>query len=437
LPKDNYKKLFLFAAIIFFIFGIITSPWEGHQKWVWRGLFLYFIPLFCMFFRSKKTQTIGIIIGLTLGLQTLVSPVFFDYFQPQDLFTTTPNTSLTINIPPGIYPGLDGAQENWTDSKGYRVTKTINYETKPSGHFRIFTIGASTTEGFPGLGNQSNWPHLLQEKLNRNLPELEVEVINAGMGATMSNHHLATLKKVLSYSPDMVVFLVGINDWNRHIKVVQDNVGKFIQFDSEGKQILLKGVDPKYNFAFTRFRKAFRFDHTFLAELIKAIKNRSKSNEKEENTPTDGGFQDGSYLSNQMGALNRTDKRVFRPRTVYPFYADSLQTIGSICKSNKIDCLFATQPTAYQPGADKKIKDRFWMVPPNRDYTLDFDSLIHIAELYNNFLINFAKENKFPSCDLASQIKPSIDNFLDDCHFNLLGAKKVANLMSNCIIDSD
>mgnify|MGYP002029594213 FL=1 len=94
-----------------------------------------------------------------------------------------------------------------------------------------------------------------------------------------------------------------------------------------------------------------------------------------------------------------------------------------------------TQPTAYQLEAEKEIKDRLWMVPPNRDYALDFDSMVHIAELYNNYLIGFSKENKFPYCDLASQIKPSVDNFIDDCHFNLLGAKNVADLVSSCIVD--
>ena len=443
MSTDNRKKLFLFIAVLFFILGVITVPWEGHEKWVWRGLVLYFLPLLCMAFRSQKIQRIGIIIGLTLGLQTLVSPIFLNSFQTVDLVTIKPNISQTINIPSGILPGLYGSQENKTDPKGYRVTKSINYKNKPPGHFRVFAIGASTTEGYPGLGNWNNWPHLLQEKLDRNLLHSEVEVINTGVSATTINHHLATLRKVLSYSPDMVVFLVGINDWNRHIKVVQDNkggLGRFIQFDDAGKQIVALGIDPKYNIAFKHFREVFRFDHTILAEFIKTIKKRLRSNEREgtscEVNALNCGVHDGSFLASKMGALNRIDKRIFRPRTVYPSYAHYLQTIGNICKSNKITCLFVTQPTAYRPEADKKIKDRLWMVPPNRGYTLDFGSLIHIAKLYNDYLISFAKENKFPFCDLTSQIKPSVDNFIDDCHFNLLGAKKVADRISSCIVQS-
>ena len=50
-----------------------------------------------------------------------------------------------------------------------------------------------------------------------------MEVINAGITATRVKHHLVTLKKILPYSPDLIIFLIGINDWDRHIKVVQDN----------------------------------------------------------------------------------------------------------------------------------------------------------------------------------------------------------------------
>ena len=439
--KNNRKKLFFFIAIIFFAFGVFTAPWEGHEKWIWHCLILYSLPLFCMLFQSTKIQEIGIIIGLSIGLQSLISPILLNYSQEIDLFTLKKNNFQTINIPKGIYPGLYGLQEGMTDQKGYRVTKTIDYESKPIKNFRIFTIGASTTAGFPALGNRNNWPHLLQEKLNQALSHLDVEVINAGMSATTINHQLATFKKVLSYSPDMVIFLIGINDWNHHIKLFQDNRGwlnKFIQYDDLEERVVLAAVDAQYNIALWNFRDSIRFDHTVLAELIKRFKSKVRSNKPKEtdcgSNAMNCGVHDGSYLAGQMGALNRGDKRTFRPQTVFPYYTHYLEKIGSICKSNEVDCLFMTQPTAYHLEAEKEIRDRLWMVPPNRDYALDFGSMVHIAKLYNKRLIGFAKENKFSYCDLASQITPSVDNFVDDCHFNLLGAKNVADFVSSCIV---
>ena len=157
---DIRKKTIFFFRNYFFVFGLITAPWEGHQKWVWRGLICFSIPLFCMLFRSQKTQAIGIVIGATLVLQTLISPIFFNYFRDVDLITLSPNIFHTKFIPTGIYPGLDGSQVTATDDKGYRVTKPINYTDKPIGHFRIFTLGGSTTAGFPFIGIWNNWPHL-------------------------------------------------------------------------------------------------------------------------------------------------------------------------------------------------------------------------------------------------------------------------------------
>jgi hypothetical protein len=440
--KNNRKKLFLFIATIFFAIGVFTAPWEGHEKWIWRCLVLYSLPLLCMLFQSTKTQEIGIIIGLSMGLQTFISPIFLNYYQEIDLITLKKNNFQTINILKGVYPGLYGLQESMTDQKGYRVTKTIDYENKPIESFRIFTIGASTTEGYPALGNQNNWPHLLQEKLNQALSNLDVEVINAGLSATTINHQLATFKKVLSYSPNMVIFLIGINDWNHHIKLSQDNRGwlkNFFQYDDLEERVVLAAVDAKYNIALSNFRDSIRFDHTILAELIKRFKSKMTSNKPKETTcgsnAMNCGVHDGSYLASQMGGLNRVDKRNFRPQTVFPYYTHYLEKIGSICKSNEVDCLFMTQPTAYHLEAEKEIRDRLWMVPPNRDYALDFSSMVHIAKLYNNHLIGFAKENKFSYCDLASQMRPSVDNFVDDCHFNLLGAKNVADFVSSCVVD--
>jgi hypothetical protein len=439
---DVRKKLFIYLTIIFLVFGAITAPWEGHQKWVWRGMFLYFLPMFCMFFRSQKIQETGIIIGVALVLQTLISPVFFNYFQDVDLITIEPNFSKTLTIPAGIYPGVEGPQLTKTDHKGYRITKPISYTNKPNGSFRIFTLGGSTTAGFPWVGIRNNWPHLLQEKLDQNLSHVDVEVINAGVTATRAKHHLATLKKILPYSPDMVIFLIGINDWDRHIKVAQDNKGvmsSFIRYDEVEQQFLIRGIDTKYSMAFWNFREAIRFDHTILAETIKLIKKRLRSNEKkatscpQENPNCFDSVADESHLTNQTGGLARTDKRTFRPQKVSSYYTYYLKKIRDVCQSNKIDCIFVTQPTAYHHQAKKEIKERLWMVPGNRDYTLDFDSLIHISELYNNYLIGFAKENDFPSCDLASQIEPSIGNLVDDCHFNLQGAKNVASFLFSCI----
>ena len=118
-----------------------------------------------------------------------------------------------VNVRAGI-PGIKGEQIVSTDSKGFRTTKDIDYGTNAS--YRIFAIGGSTTTQM-FLNDRNTWTHLLQEHLSKTT-KLDVEVINTGVDGLRAKHHLATLRNIIGLLPDMVIILVGINDWNRHVK---------------------------------------------------------------------------------------------------------------------------------------------------------------------------------------------------------------------------
>ena len=90
--------------------------------------------------------------------------------------------------------GVAGIQRITTDTKGFRVTKNIDYESKSA--FRIFAIGGSTTEQI-FLDDKTTWTHLLQEKFSEHFP---VEVINTGVSAetlkvVMRHRDFATTEK--------------------------------------------------------------------------------------------------------------------------------------------------------------------------------------------------------------------------------------------------
>jgi len=77
----------------------------------------------------------------------------------------------------------------------------------------------------------------------------------------------------------------------------------------------------------------------------------------------------------------------------------------------------------------------FWMTSPDRfkKATLTIESLIYVAALYNNFLIDFAADNDVPLCNLDVEIKPTFENFYDEMHFNEQGARNVAESLHTCI----
>lgn len=114
-----------------------------------------------------------------------------------------------------------GLQHN---SQGFRRSEDVSME-KPAGTYRIFLMGGSTAYGTGGL-----WPHLqkeyavldnqetidayLERGLSEAMPGTRIEVINAAIPSIWTHHHLIYLNQtILSYDPDMVVFVDGYNDF--------------------------------------------------------------------------------------------------------------------------------------------------------------------------------------------------------------------------------
>ena len=424
------KKAQLVVALVFIFIGLATVPWEGDQKWIWRGMILYSIPLLCCLFSSSKVKEIGFLVGACTLFQALASPFLLDKVTLKDYVTLKPNFHKVINVKNGVISGIDGDQAYNTDEKGFRVTRKINYEKKPDNFLRIFAIGSSTVEGML-LGDQVNWPHLLQEKLNSALAPKQVEVINTGKSATSSRNHLATFIQILKYEPDIVIFLMGGNDWGHHIKLSQTQKTKFHKLANK----IGINLNTKTKESLSAFRATSRFDNSLIAEVIKISKKKLKKDTSFEKNTLYQSFAGGS-ITTSMGSLNRADKRTFLPNHVSPEYRYFVSKMGEACKDNKLICIFSNQPTAYKKNATDEIKSKFWVTPHNEDYTLSFDSMVHIANIYNNFTISFAIDNNFIPCNIAGKIPPTLDYLWDDIHFNLGGAKKAGKIIFECVMHS-
>ena len=71
------------------------------------------------------------------------------------------------------------------------------------------------------------------------------------------------------------------------------------------------------------------------------------------------------------------------------------------------------------------------MTPTNETYTLKIENLVYISRLYNDFLIEFSKNNSIECIDTSNLFskKSNMYPFYDDCHFNEEGANAMANLI--------
>lgn len=91
---------------------------------------------------------------------------------------------------------------------GFR-TKEFQMQ-KPAGIYRIICIGASTT--VQGNTNDDTYPAILEKKLNKRYPGLEIEVLNFGISAILSDYWLHDLEGLFKFQPDLIIQYDVVND---------------------------------------------------------------------------------------------------------------------------------------------------------------------------------------------------------------------------------
>lgn len=403
------QKLLFTLALVCFFFGVATYDREAY-KWGIITIALYSIPLLSFLTKSKFIRTYSVWFGLFLVLQSILS--YYKYLHYHHL---TPNLHYELDVQGDGMPGIQGKQTISTDFLGFRTTKTIAYPSKTHA-LRIFALGASTTESIY-IDDHKTWPHLLQERLSEKIQK-PVEVINASVSGLRLVHILDNFKKILKFHPDVAIFLIGVNDWNKDI---------LSQFD--------KTVDVH-----NRFYSKFGLEYYEMTKLYLrntlfglALQNLPFKRGTPPSDPTGTVIEKGEYFTKQNNTLAKADVRKYKPQDISSEYRTYLEKTARLCKKEKILCVFLTQPNAYKETADDKTRQHFWMTPPNEKYTLDMASMIKVAQIYNEKLKEFTVSHSVAFCDLDKEIPPTLESFYDEVHFNEPGSALVAAKLSDCL----
>jgi lysophospholipase L1-like esterase len=113
-----------------------------------------------------------------------------------------------------LTPGfsLSGSKVNLSiNSLGFRGDEFSRQ--KPPDTVRIACVGASTTFCIEATSNETTWPARLQSLLQAQQPDVNIEVINAGVGGYLMDESLKNVQyRVLPLQPDLVIFYEGHND---------------------------------------------------------------------------------------------------------------------------------------------------------------------------------------------------------------------------------
>ena len=394
--------IILIITLIIEIIFINSLPTQWYTKANFIVIFgfyqLLLIPS-AVFLAIKKFATYSITCILLLFVNLFSSNILIS----NDFKTLPKKFTKRLIVRGNVMPNFEGINTITTDEKGFRSLNKIDYND--DSNFRIFAIGGSTTEQI-FVDDKETWTSLLEIGLI-NSTSRTLEVINTGVSGLRAKHHFATMIETEKYHPDAYIFLLGVNDWNKHIT---DNY-------------LAKNFIPSINLTDTLIWKGLSFVKTFFFSKINEVSEVSEVIEEY-----------GDYYSKQNNSLEKGDIRSFVPKIIDPQYETVVNKIATKCNENEYLCFFLNQPSAYSARLTPDLKKRLWMTPPNVEYTLDIDSLIAIANLYNNELKRIATDNAIHFCDIANQIHPTTEYFYDDVHYNEKGSVKVANAVLKCLI---
>ena len=391
-----------------FFVGYFQAIGNSLQFWAMFVAFQAALLMSLISFRNVLLKQVSIAMA-ALIVVNLFSPLLHLVDEP--VITLLPNIRQQLHFVGDVIPGFNSVQTVTTDSKGYRTNTPIDYGRKDPNTLRIVAIGGSTTEDIY-LDDAKTWTSLLAAHLSKALNR-PVEMINTGVSGLRAPHHLATLQDSEKYSPDIAIFMMGINDWNRQIKLSQlhgfEKIVDDLGFLSVTETVLFRAI---------------RLASKFVGNLLKPAGASATIQVREET---------GASRSSQNDSLSRKDVRSFQVSEVPKDYESSVDGISAECRKRRIVCFFVDQATAYDPAIEPALKRLLWMTPPRENYTLSLNDLSQIAKFYNAWLEREAKKNGMEFCGVARAIPPTTELLFDDCHFNERGAQQVATLLAACM----
>lgn len=329
---------------------------------------------------------------------------------------------LLPSVPPGVprppgarqtgivsegMPGLSGVEYSYTiNSQGLRAPEGRIEDAD----FRILTIGGSTTECFY-VPDQQSWPWALQDKLAERTGK-KVLVASAGAGGHNTLHHQHQLRHYEMVPKfDWVIVLCGYNDLG-----IDE---KFVARLTIEKDAL---TPHQANKAFYRSSALLR-----LIQRIHELWMRPHTVQQD---------------AQARWVLIEREQRIehLKLKTIHDlpeeheqhlaYYHANLLKIIEAARARGVKLLMLTQPTMWRkdlPPDLEKLLTRF-----NHGYGAEStECLEKLINNYNQVMRELCAEEKIDCIDLAALLPKDTSVFYDDCHFNISGCAKIADILAD------
>jgi lysophospholipase L1-like esterase len=268
-------------------------------------------------------------------------------------------------------------------------------------HLSIIAIGGSTTECML-ISEGKTWENVLEKKLQTKFPGCWIN--NAGFSGHSTFGHLILLRDyIIALKPRICLFTVGVNDIARTDLRFHDT-----EFTM---------TNQKWVLALARKSR--------LANAVLSLYRNHLA--KEKNVADNYGFK---LIGNASMVLPDSviEKAITRERSLLNGYAQRLQQLIQLCRSNKIEPVFITQPSLMGEGKDDitNVDLASYKLNDSTNGRLYWRKV----ELYNNETLKVAADSGLLTIDVANQLPKSSAYFYDAIHFNIAGCAAVADLIA-------
>jgi lysophospholipase L1-like esterase len=164
---------------------------------------------------NKKRAPRGLLLTITLLIPLLSLAVAEIGLRAAGLGALPPAFIDSADAPGFLQPNPKLVQRFFASpaqAPGVAIDTHYFRREKPTNGYRVFVLGESSAAGFP-YGRWASPAGLLQQRLQRSLPDRDVEVINMGMAAITSYVLLDIADDVIAQRPDAVVIYTGHNEY--------------------------------------------------------------------------------------------------------------------------------------------------------------------------------------------------------------------------------
>ena len=305
-------------------------------------------------------------------------------------------------------PGISG-DISWTVNRLGLRGPEIDIERA---RLRILAVGGSATECLY-VTDDKTWPWRLQDRLSESLGT-PVFVGNAGRDGHFSLHHEYLLRHYpLADRFEWVIVLAGINDLGRLLR--NDYQERSYRVPEE---TLLGGTNLPYYRGSVLYRMlAVRFQGDAVVQ-----------------------DPEGRWIAQQREIRRRALSRgaVSEPpeglAEALANYRQNLRKIIAVCRSRQQKVLMLTQPTLYGKNMPEDLRKILW-AHVNEQTVYTEDTLALLTDAYNRAMLEVCASEGVDCIDLASRLPRDTTVFYDDCHFNVSGCEKVADLLHAFFLD--